>query len=454
MENELYDVKSPIFEKKQIGHILDSLSVITTEAIDLRNEEFVDNPELQNALLLVEEFLRKKKRVCYGGMAINAHLPLSLKFYNFSKTLPDYDFFTPESEKDVKELKQMFKINGYKEVDARLGIHPGTTKLYVNFVSVADITSLPVWLYSILKKRSIDEKGIQYVDADFLRMNMYLELSRPRGEVERWKKVYERLLLLNSSKKTFSSKCKPLQKNKKIVINKNLHETFIKYISHNRLIFAGAELKRVYSNTSTRNAGYILKSQSPVLAYAKSPEFHIPILKTIVKDDDPSATVKILHWSAIGDDYPEMWGIAKNGVPIFICIDEIFCNSYNIVNLPNNMPLHIVSLDAAITLFFMLTFLRGLEGIVPTSIHCFANSLVDISHKTRDTGNSGVYPLFVLECHGHQESKASLMREKLKRIKSLKKKKINSVNLETSETLTNSVLTQKTVSKTQKRKNL
>jgi hypothetical protein len=155
-----------------------------------------------------------------------------------------------------------------------------------------------------------------------------------------------------------------------------------------------------------------------------------------------------------------MWGIAKNGIPVFICIDEIFCNSYNVVNLPNAMQLHVVSLDAAITLFFMLTFLRGLEGIVPTSIHCFANSLVDISHKTRDTGNSGVYPLFVLDCHGHQESKATLMREKLKRIKSLKKKKVhstNSLHLENSVNLENSIdsaITQKTVSKTQKRKNL
>jgi hypothetical protein len=34
---------------------------------------------------------------------------------------------------------------------------------------------------------------------------MYLELSRPRGDIERWKKVYERLMLLN---KHYSVGCK------------------------------------------------------------------------------------------------------------------------------------------------------------------------------------------------------------------------------------------------------
>lgn len=62
-------------------------------------------------------------------MAINAHLPDDMKFYNFSKVLPDYDFFTPDPKKDVQALVKALKEAGLQDVEAKLGIHKGTTKV-------------------------------------------------------------------------------------------------------------------------------------------------------------------------------------------------------------------------------------------------------------------------------------------------------------------------------------
>jgi hypothetical protein len=423
MESDLRVVQSPVLEKKKISELLEIVSAASKEAAELRDEAFVENPELRRSLNVVESFLRKKRRVCYGGMAINAHLPSKLKFYDFSKTLPDYDFFTYEPEKDVELLMDMMHKAGFTDVDARLGIHKGTTKLYVNYVGVADITFMPHWMYTILHKRAIKDDGIYYTDADFLRMNMYLELSRPRGEVERWDKVYKRLLLLNMAKSTHSHSCKRKASDSKIKIGKQLHELLIHYVVQNHLIFAGAELKRVYSNPSTQKAGYILRSQSPILAYATNPEYHIPILRQIIHENEPSARIRVVHWPSTQEGFPEMWGIQRNGDIVFVCIQELYCNSYTTVQLPENQgTLNIVSLDSAITLFYMLTFIRGMEGIVPNSLHCFADSLVDISSETRDKGKKSVYPLFVTQCHGHQESKASLLKAKKKRVESMKRK--------------------------------
>jgi len=424
MESELQDtVYSPVLEKKQIASILDSLTQVADEAGSLRDESFVDNPDLRKALSIVELFLRRKHRLCYGGMAINSHLPKEFKFYDFSKTLPDYDFYTFEPEKDVKELISLFRSNGYTEVESRLGMHKGTWKIFVNYVGVADITEMPYWLYTILQKRSLRQDGISYVDADFLRMNMYLELSRPRGEVERWEKVYKRLLLLNMAKPTHTAHCGHKKKVEQIRIGKELHETLIQYVVHNQLMFAGAEIKRIYSNPKTLHNGFLLKSQHPVLVFAKSPEFHIPIVRQIIHDSDPSAPIKVVHWSSVGEGFPEMWGIQKRGQLIFLAIEEFVCNSYNVIQLPNDMTLNVISLDGAITMYSMLSFLRGLEGIVPNSLHCFADTLVDISRSTRDKGKPGVYPLFPITCHGHQASKASLLRAKHLRVQSLKRKK-------------------------------
>jgi len=424
MEKDLRVIQSPVLEKKQVIELLETVASASKEAAELRDEAFVENPELRRALNVVEAFLRKKRRICYGGMAINAHLPVSLKFYDFSKTLPDYDFFTPEPEKDIELLQAMLQDADFKDIEPKLGIHKGTMKLFVNYVGVADITFMPFWMYTILHKRSIQDDGIYYADADFLRMNMYLELSRPRGEVERWDKVYKRLLLLNMAKSTHSHSCKK-RASPKYKIGKALHELFIHYIVQNHLIFAGAELKRIYSNQKTNKAGYILHSQSPVLAYATVPEYHLPIVRQLIHEKDPSAKLHIIHWPSSFEEFPEMWGIQKNGQLVFVLIQEETCNSYTTVQLPENKgTLNIASLDTAITLFYMLTFLRGMEGIVPNSIHCFADSLVDISRQTRDKGIKSVYPLFVTQCHGHQETKASLLRAKKERIRSLKRKQL------------------------------
>jgi hypothetical protein len=422
MEGELRNITSSSFTKKDVINILDRIPNVVEEASELRDKELVNSPDLRKALRIVETFLQKYKRVCYGGMAINAHLPNNLKFYDFEKTLPDYDFFTSEPEYDMKTLKTMFHDAGYNEISDRMGMHEGTMKLFINYVAVADITFLPSWMVSILKKRAIHENGILYTDADFLRMNMYLELSRPRGEVERWEKVYKRLVLLNLAKPIHKSGCTH-KKARRYKVLKPIHSLFLSYVAAHDLIFAGAELQRIYSNPKSSRVGYIVQSQSPVLAYSENPEHHIHTIQQLLHSEYPSFHLKLVKWPSVATGFPEMWGLQINGTLSMVCIDETFCISYNIVQLPKLGSLKIVSLDAAIHLFYMLTFLRGLEGIVPKSIHCFADSLVDISRTTRDKGTPGVYPLFVTQCQGHQESKATLIRQKVQRIASLKRKK-------------------------------
>jgi hypothetical protein len=420
MEGELRDIRSQSLQTQPIQLLLKSISDAAAEAADLRDREYVDNPDLRRALSVVEEFLRDKHRICYGGMAINAHLPKSLKFYDFSKTLPDYDFFTSTPEEDVKDLTHRLKNQGFTEISARVGIHEGTTKVFVNYVGVADISYLPPWLIQRLQKRAIVDDGISYADADFLRMNMYLELSRPRGETERWEKVYKRLLLLNQAKRIGHPSCKGTGTTQTRV-PKNTHEQILEYIAKSGLIFAGAELKRIYEHPTSSRAGYVLKSTAPIVAFAENPEFHLPILRQIVHEHAPHMRLTIKKWPPLGDVVPEMYGIVSGGNVFVLLIREEFCYGFNTVELPGNQTLRIASLDTAITLYFTLTFVRGLQGLVPKSLFCFANTLVDISRRTRDSGRSGVFPLFSVECQGHQPSKPSLLRAKAARIASLKR---------------------------------
>ena len=51
----------------------------------------VNNPEVKKMLSIVEDFLRKKQLICYGGTAINNILPKHAQFYKREIEMPDYD---------------------------------------------------------------------------------------------------------------------------------------------------------------------------------------------------------------------------------------------------------------------------------------------------------------------------------------------------------------------------
>ena len=165
----------------------------------IEGEELLRNPEVKTIIEVVEEFLKKKKRICYGGTAINALLPPDDQFYDPLVELPDYDFFSPTPMEDAKELANIYYKKGFARIEAKAGVHAGTFKVFVNFIPVADITYLVPELFKKIKKEAISIRGILYSPPNFLRMLMYLELSRPKGNPSRWEKVLKRISLLNKN---------------------------------------------------------------------------------------------------------------------------------------------------------------------------------------------------------------------------------------------------------------
>ena len=150
---------------------------IVRNAIDkngdkIRQKNVIDNENIKNIIKCLEEFLIRKRLVCYGGTAINNILPKHAQFYDYTKEIPDYDFYSPNALDDAIELADIYNKKGYKNIEAK--------DLFKNIQASA-------------KKVA----GILYCPPDFLRMNMYLELSRPLGDITRWEKVYKRLSLLN-----------------------------------------------------------------------------------------------------------------------------------------------------------------------------------------------------------------------------------------------------------------
>lgn len=115
MEEDLR--KSSVLEKSIVKKQLDVLKNAVDRASDKISSEAAHNSEIQYALEIVSNFLRKKGRVCYGGTAINALLPKSLQFYDYDKELPDYDFFTPRPESDIRDIVKELQRAGFTDVN-------------------------------------------------------------------------------------------------------------------------------------------------------------------------------------------------------------------------------------------------------------------------------------------------------------------------------------------------
>ena len=181
---------SPLSITKTSEKVSSRLEEAIEEASKRIQQESANDEELRRALSIVEAFIKRKKRVCYGGTAMNAIMPDSKKFYDPKYDLPDYDFYTPFVEQDIKELMVDLEKAGFKDIYHKVGIHKGTKKVLVNFVPIADISFIDEELFNVLLKRSVLIEGVHYTDDIVLRMMMYLELSRPKGDVLRWKKVF------------------------------------------------------------------------------------------------------------------------------------------------------------------------------------------------------------------------------------------------------------------------
>lgn len=153
---------------------------------------------------VTKTFLRDKGLLLYGGLAINLTLPKEKRFYD-QYELPDYDFLSYSAIEHAKELADIYHSLGYQYIEVRPGIHNATYKIYVDFMAVADITDIPLRLFEYLHELALGERDvvlknnpsldINIVPLSFLRLAFHIELSRPDGYIERWPKIYKRMVI-------------------------------------------------------------------------------------------------------------------------------------------------------------------------------------------------------------------------------------------------------------------
>ena len=374
---------------------MEEIEKAAEEAQDLIDKNAAGSPNIKKMMDIVHKFVQTEKVMCYGGTAINNVLPEKKRFYDPEVDIPDYDFFSTNPQKLCVKLSKLLKKAGLENIEAKPGAHLGTFKVFCDYIGVADITKMEPDLFNRLWKDSIVKANIHYVPSDFLKMNVYLELSRPLGDVSRWKKVFSRLQLLNEEYPTECPKT-----------HEKLHESIMK------------------SDIKKKIEQLLIKEKVVLIGFSGSSfqeehqEWKLP-LDILVEEKDVEKITKELilifgKGSARARSYEEYEELLPahtdivEGSDLLVRIYETMaCHSYHELST----KLRIGSIPTLLNFFFAMLYAdkEFTEHTTRQRVICAAQRLVDMANNKKERRFELLTPI---TCLGKQKDLIDMKKEK------------------------------------------
>jgi hypothetical protein len=394
------------------------------ETEEIQQKKIANNDEIVRILETVEKFIAKRKLVCYGGTAINNILPKHAQFYNRDIEIPDYDFYSSNAMDDAMDLANIYHKEGYAEVEAKAGVHAGTFKVYVNFIPIADITQLNKRIFKQISKDAIKVAGILYSPPNFLRMNMFLELSRPAGDVSRWEKVLKRMNLLNEYYPMDpGADCNNIDFQRKMDADLEdgdrlyiiVRDTFI----NQDVIFFGGYASSLYSKYMGEHERKMIEKIPDFDVLSEEPEKCATIVKEKLQENG-FKQVSITHHEEIGELIPDHYEIRVGKETVAFVYSPIACHSYNNLQI-DGKTVHVASIDTILTFYLAFTYIDE-PYYNKDRLLCMANFLFDVEQKNR-LEQKGLLKRFSIDCYGKQLTMEEIRSQKATRFKALSSKR-------------------------------
>jgi hypothetical protein len=356
------------------------------EELELESDKrTASDPLIHKSLEVVAEFLRNHPVMCYGGTAINNMLAPEDRFYDPETTVPDYDFYSRTPQEHSMILANQLAAIGIQSVEVRPGMHLGTFKVFANYEAVADITHLDTDIFERLWKEDVVIDRIHYVGPNFLRMSMFLELSRPRGDVSRWTKVYTRLQLLN---KRFPMVCpmKELEERKELTDARR--KKVISILKNNDVVLLGITASQIHEGKGP-------KWSAPITILAEA-ETRNRIVKPYVTDAQDGTDILPSHVDILDEDGEILVRIHETAA----------CHSYH--EMANGIKVASIPTMLQFALAYMYS---GVPEDEITHLMCVSQRIVDLaSHKEKRR-----YAILTpKECLGEQDTLIDIRRNKAK----------------------------------------
>ena len=344
--------------------------------------------------------------MCYGGTAINNLLPKEDQFYNLSVDIPDYDFYSETPQVHAAKLADRIAKAGYKSVEVKPGMHLGTYKVFADYIGVADISSLDKPIFSKLWKESIVKDGIHYVSPNFLRMSVYLELSRPRGDVSRWKKVYGRIQKLN---KHYPLTCPKEEEALEVFLKDDTRKSIEKLLVKKKVVLLGF-------NASILQDKKDKGKWSLPLDVLATPEQKSHVIKELLSYFEKYDNVSTKDYPAYAELIPAYTDIIdpKTKLVLVRVYETNACHSYHVAQ----NGLHIASIPTLLQ--FFLSALYGPKELLDKPEQrflCVAEHLMNLANNNLSRRYKLLTPI---TCLGKQKGLIEMREEKSELYQKLK----------------------------------
>jgi hypothetical protein len=391
------------------------------ETDELQKQKIANSDDVKRMIQIVEDFLIRKKLICYGGTAINNILPKYAQFYNRDIEVPDYDFFSDNAIEDAKELTDLFFKAGYLETEAKSGVHKGTYKVFVNYIPMADITQLHPELYNSIKKEAITVAGIKYAPPNYLRMSMFLELSRPAGDVSRWEKVLKRLTLLNKYHPLKPAlQCNHIDFQRKVETANTtdsekmyfaVRDSFIEQ----GVIFFGGYASSLYSKYMQKETRRFINKIPDFDVLADDPDRSALIIKEKLEEQGFKHVSTINH-DPVDDVIPRHVQITVGKETIAFIFEPVACHNYNTIQI-GTQQINVATIDTMLS-FYLAFIYTDKPYFDKDRILCMAQFLFEVEQKNR-LGQKGLLKRFSITCYGKQSTLETMRAEKADKFKEL-----------------------------------
>jgi hypothetical protein len=301
---------------------------------------------------------------------------------------------------------------GYTDVEAKSGVHHGTYKVYVNFLPVADITEMVLPIFQVLKKEAIKVDGILYAPPNFLRMNMYLELSRPDGDVSRWEKVFKRLTLLNTHFPFNAKGCANMSFMRGFVGDQSrvplLYKTVRKTLTDLGLVFVGGYASSLYGKYMPKKRRKQFDNIPDFDVLSTDPATSAEQVATSLRQAGfDNVTVDALP--AVGEIVPQHYCVNVGENTVCLILEPNGCQSFNTIHLGGE-TVRVASIDTLLNLYLTFTY-ADRPYFQRQRLMCMAAYLFEVQMHNR-LAQKGLLQRFPLTCYGSQPTLKDLREEK------------------------------------------
>ena len=155
----------------------------------------IGQDKCEKIIEIIKHFIKSKKRIIYGGMAINASLPENEKIYSGENY--DFDIYSSCPKRDLIEIINELNKLDLPYLSGMESGHPGVYKLFIYFMPILDITYLPKYIIDEIP--TFESHGFIYPQPSFLKNDILLSLTNNIYSSYRWEKDYGRYKLLNTN---------------------------------------------------------------------------------------------------------------------------------------------------------------------------------------------------------------------------------------------------------------